>query len=123
MPVLVMSRSAPPSPISRRTVREFAAKVALYDTKIGQDGIIHLERDEEEIPAGKRRIVKRVLCGSRKITFVLNAIDHWAAKDKVEIYFMIPKWVQEGEQGMEAFQEMTSFVFEEVQKAEPEKKE
>jgi hypothetical protein len=103
--------------------REFAAKVPLYDTKIGLDGVVDLERDKEEIPEGKKFVVKRVKCGSSKITFVLDPLDHYYAKKNIEIYFKIPKKAQEGEQGMESFQKMTSFVFEEAQKAEPEKKE
>ena len=68
--------------------RTLISKVSLYDTKIGINDIIKLERDKDEIPVGQEVLVKDVKCAIKKTTFTLEAINYSEA-EVVEIYFFI----------------------------------
>lgn len=90
----------------------YIAKEPLYDTVIGYDGIIKLERDKEEIRAGATCRVKDVECGRKKVEVTLKQVAGGREFNKVEIVFRIGDPERNTPEGMEAFQKMLSYVLE-----------
>jgi hypothetical protein len=97
--------------------KTFVAKEPLYDTKVGLDGIIKLERDAEEVRKGDKFDVAKVKCGSSKIKLVLRP-DRYGGD--VEIYFVYSKVRRTEEGAMENLKKMMGYVFEEASEEEGE---
>lgn len=90
----------------------FVAKEPLYDTVIGDGGILDLERDEDEIQPGSACRVKDIECGKKKVEVTLKQVDGSREFNEVEITFRIDKYEREGPEGMGRFQKMWDLVLE-----------
>ena len=90
--------------------KTYFAHVPLYDTVVGRDGIIELERDNEEIPAGSESRVKDIECGGKKVEVTLKQVVGQREINKVEIYFRIRQEDREAAEGMAEFERMWSYV-------------
>ena len=100
--------------ISREIVgKTFVTKEPLYDTVIGYNGIIKLERDKKEIRAGATCRVKDVDCGGSKVEVTLKQVAGAKEFNKVEIKFRISKHERNAPEGMDDFRKMLAFVLEE----------
>ena len=95
------------------TNKVFVAKEPLYDTVVDNEGIVKLERDKEEIPAGARFKVLKVECEGGKLEIKLRQV---AAKklEAVDIVFRLTKAERQMPDAMDQFQEIANFVWEEV---------
>ena len=114
--VVVPAEAADPSclEISRALLgKTFIAKEPLYDTVIGYNGIIKLERDKKEIRAGGTCRVKGVDCGGSKVEVKLKQVAGDKEFNKVEIKFRISKPERNAPGGMDAFRKMLAYVLEE----------
>lgn len=87
----------------------FTAKEPLFETKIGLDGILSMERDGEEVRQGAKTILKKVECGSKRVAVTLRPD---GPGSKVEIYFMISRDVRQDPEARKAFDRMMTFVLE-----------
>ena len=94
--------------------KTFVAKKPLYDTVIGPNGILDLERDNEEIPAGATCRVKDVDCGRSKIEVKLKQVTREKEFNKVEIEFKISNVERNAQDGIDRFQKMLAYVLEET---------
>jgi hypothetical protein len=67
----------------------FVAKVPLYDTEVGFEGISKLERDKEEIPKGAEFTVLEVDCERKEIEMTLrqNVVGRKAGKVEIHLFF------------------------------------
>jgi len=98
--------------------KTFVAKEPLYDTVIGYNGIIKLERDKEEIRAGATCRVKNIDCGGSKVEVKLKQVAGAKEFNKVEIKFRISKAERNAPEGMDDFRKMLAYVLEEPKSGE-----
>ena len=98
--------------------KTFITKEPLYDTVIGYNGIIKLERDKQEIRAGATCRVKKVDCGGSKIEVNLKQVAGGKEFNKVEIKFRISKAERNAPEGLDDFRKMLAFVLEEPESKE-----
>ena len=89
--------------------KTFLAKEALYDTKVAADGIVHLERDKEEIRKGARVKVVDIECEKSKLELTLKPVD---GGNKVEIVFYFSMLERGKENAKEIFDKMLGYVLE-----------
>ena len=95
----------------------FVAKVPLYDTEVGFEGIIKLERDKEEIPKGATFTVLDVDCERDEIELTLRQNVIGRKVDKVDIYLFFHKTERTKSDAREVLDTIISHVFEKAKES------
>ncbi len=96
----------------------FRTTEPLYDTEIAPDGIVKLERDDEEIDPQRPAEVVRVRCRRNRMTVQLRRFD-WSGNPDfeskvVDIYFEIDRHTRRQPEAFDTFEIMLGYVFEPI---------
>jgi len=91
----------------------YVAKEPLYDTKIDNDGILDLERDNQEIPVGAEFKVLKVDCEGGKLEVKLRQVAQ-KKLEAVDIVFKLSKAERQMPNAIEQFEKMMAYVWEDV---------